>query len=73
MAEARHLSLSLYEHDGYEIAHVRAGHRGVKRIVPPAGERYAFDVDQWARRIEVSVSPTGRSIRIYVDGREVRP
>lgn len=51
---------------------VKAGFRGVERIVPPAGEKYAFDVDKWARRVEVYVSPAGRSVRVYVDGEEVR-
>jgi hypothetical protein len=55
----------------YRIVKIDAGNRGTKRIVPPAGEAHAFNVDQWARRVEVSVSPTGRSVRVWVDGREV--
>lgn len=38
-----------------------------ERIVPPAGEDYAFDRDV----VEVYASPTGRSIRLFVDGAEV--
>lgn len=66
------IDASWYEYEGSTVLHVRAGNRGVKRIVPPAGENYAFDVPQWARRIEVSVSPTGRSVRVWVDGEEVK-
>lgn len=65
--------VSHYEHEGYRVLHVRAGNEGTKRIVPPAGERYAFDSQQWTRRVEVSVSPTGRSVRVWVDGQEVKP
>ncbi len=57
---------------GYEGVIVRAGRRGVTHIVPPAGEKYAFDRQEWARRVEVSVSPTGRSVRVWVDGQEIR-
>lgn len=52
---------------------VEAGHRGRRRVVPPAGDDYAFDVDEWARRVVVSVSPTGRSVRVFVDGQEIPP
>lgn len=51
---------------------IRAGNRGRKRVVPPAGEKYAFTVDQWARRVEIYVSPTGRSVRVWVNGTEVK-
>jgi len=57
---------------GYETFIVRAGYRGKERIVPPAGEDHAFEIERWARRVEVSVSPTGRSVRVWVDGKEVR-
>jgi hypothetical protein len=56
----------------YTALKVRAGARGVKRYVPPAGEDHAFEVPLWAREVEVYVSPTGRSVRIFVDGNEVR-
>lgn len=62
-----------YGHEGYEVLVVRAGNRGEKRIVPPAGEKHAFMSEQWARRVEISVSPTGRSVRVWVDGVEVKP
>lgn len=58
---------------GREIIKVRAGHRGTERIVPPAGEDYAFTRERWAREVEVYVSPTGRSVRVWVDGTEVVP
>ena len=45
----------------------------VERVVPPAGEAHAFDVQHYKRTLEIYVSPTGRSVRIYVDGVEVKP
>lgn len=58
--------------EGYRMLTVRAGYRGRDRVVPPAGEEYAFELDRWARTVEVTVSPTGRSVRVWVDGEEVR-
>lgn len=57
----------------YTVLHVDAVPTFVERIVPPAGEAYAFDVQHYRRRIEVHVSPTGRSVRVWVDGEEVGP
>lgn len=56
---------------GYQTLIVSAGDRGVEHVVPPAGDAYAFDRRLWARRVEVTVSPTGRSVRVFVDGDEV--
>lgn len=59
-------------YEGYRQVAINAGPLGYERIVPPAGEDYAFDVARWKRRVEVVVSPTGRSVRVFVDGVEVR-
>jgi hypothetical protein len=56
---------------GYVRVTVDAGPRPPEHVVPPAGEAHAFDAARWARRIEVSVSPTGRSARVWVDGVEI--
>lgn len=61
-----------YKFNGYHRLSANAGNRGTRRIVPPAGEAHAFDVPEWARRVEISVSPTGRSVRVWVDGVEVK-
>jgi hypothetical protein len=58
-------------HAGYVLVTVDAGPRPPERVIPPAGEAHAFDAARWARRVEVSVSPTGRSARVWVDGREI--
>lgn len=58
-------------HAGYVLVTVDAGPRPAEHVVPPAGEAYAFDAARWARRVEVSVSPTGRSARVWVDGVEI--
>jgi hypothetical protein len=55
----------------YQALHVRAGRRGSTRVVPPGGEDYAYNRPEWARTVGVYVSPTGRSVRVYVDGHEV--
>ena len=49
---------------------IRAGRRKVRHVVPPAGDDYAFDVQEWEREVTVYVSPTGRSVRVWVDGKE---
>ena len=55
---------------GTETLIVNAGRKTTTHVVPPAGEDYAFDRDDWTRRVELSVSPTGRSVRVWVDGVE---
>lgn len=58
---------------GYTVMTIDAGNRGTERVVPPAGEEHAFDRQLWARHVQVSVSPTGRSVRVFVDGIEIKP
>ena len=55
----------------WNVLNVRAQPTFVERIVPPAGEDHAFDVQHYKREVEVSVSPTGRSVRVWVDGVEI--
>lgn len=43
----------------------------VETIVPPVGEDWAFDVQHYRRHIQISVSPTGRSVQVFVDGRRI--
>lgn len=62
----------VYLLDMGRVVHIDAGNRGTERIVPPAGEKYAFERKLWGRSVEVYVSPTGRSVRVFVDGREVK-
>lgn len=50
---------------------LNVGHRGYETIVPPAGEQFSFERDLWAHEIQVSISPTGRSVRVHVNGKEV--
>jgi hypothetical protein len=62
-----------FEHKGgvYENVKIGAGRRVTKRIVPPAGEAYAFKVDTWDTMVEITVSPTGRSVQVFVNGKKV--
>lgn len=63
-----------YEYRGglYTAAHVMAGRCTTRRIVPPAGEDYAFDAQDWDTSVQVTVSPTGSSVQVYVDGEKVK-
>jgi hypothetical protein len=54
-----------------DVLIVRAGYRGRRHIVPPAGPDHAFEADAWQREVQISVSPMGRSVRVFVDGQEV--
>lgn len=74
-AEIRTLSLTNHFKDGrsdgaMEIE-VRAGIPETVRVVPPAGEEHAYDRVDWPHRVTVYVSPTGRSVRIWIDGDEI--
>ena len=57
---------------GWDVLKIGAQPTFVERIVPPAGEAHAFDVQHYRRNVEVYVSPTGRSVRVWVDGVEVK-
>jgi hypothetical protein len=57
--------------DRYAIVDVRCGRKTTTRVVPPAGEEYAFDRDDWDHHVQVHVSPTGRSVQVHVDGERV--
>lgn len=64
-------SIHVYQREGYETVVVNAGTPSVERVVPNLGESYAFDRVVWPRRVTVTVSPTGRSVRVWIDGVEV--
>lgn len=68
----RQWDVSAASYQGYVQIDVKGGNKGVERIVPPAGEDYAYDLQKWSRRVSVTVSPTGRSVRVFVDGNEIR-
>ncbi len=55
----------------YAQVDILAGPLGTERVVPPAGENYAFDRLLWRKHVTVSVSPKGRSVRVWIDGKEV--
>lgn len=61
------------KYDGMVLVNIDAGPLGSERIIPPAGEEYAYDRPLWRRRVQVSVSPKGRSSRVWVDGVEIPP
>lgn len=57
----------------YVVAEINAGRKRVERIVPPAGEAYAFDRDCWPVNVQVIVSPQGRSVQVWLNGERIRP
>lgn len=67
------LDTKLYEHEKGEFLIVRCGRHRTERVVPPAGEEFAFDSERWDHGVEIYVSPTGRSVQVYVDGEKVYP
>lgn len=69
---APHLRVEHRRLAGYQSVEVSAGYRRTRRVVPPAGKQHAFTVEEFARRVSVSVSPSGRSVRVFVDGHEVK-
>lgn len=71
--EVRHFTAEMRPGRVYEIAHLSAGVVRVDRVIPPAGLEYAFARTTYRREVQVSVSPNGRSVRVFVDGREVKP
>lgn len=71
MSGRDHIDVHAFTYEDRAVAKIRAGHLGTERIVPPAGEDHAFTRDRWRHVIEINVSPTGRSVRLFVDGRAV--
>lgn len=72
MSHNPHYKLGLVDlGDGRHVITVHAGKKTTKRIVPPAGEEHAFDVDHWARNVDIYVSAKGRSVRVCIDGLEI--
>lgn len=57
--------------DGAVSVEIQAGISETVRVVPPAGEEHAYDRVDWPHRVTVYVSPTGRSVRIWIDGDEI--
>jgi hypothetical protein len=66
LAEVEH-----FTHDGALSLTVKAGRWRDERVVPPAGEEHAFTRRVWPHRVVVAVSPTGRSVRVWVNGRRI--
>lgn len=52
----------------HHVVIVRAGVPTVTHVVPPAGEAHAFDRTDFPVEVQVSVSPSGRSVQVYVNG-----
>lgn len=40
---------------------------------PDGGRYHVVNVDAGNRHVEVTISPTGRSVHVYVDGQRVAP
>lgn len=55
----------------YKVVKVSAGNRGDEWVPVPARREGGFWRKRWKREVEVYVSPTGRSVRVFVDGNEV--
>ena len=73
MNDAIDVRCARFSHRGgmYENVTVRAGIPNVVHVVPPSGEKYAFDRVDYPHEVQITVSPTGRSVQVYVDGKRV--
>lgn len=62
-----------FEHRGgkYQVLKIGVVDTEKERVVPPAGEDHAFTVQHHRRDVEITVSPTGRVVHVYVDGVQV--
>ena len=67
------IQASRFKHRGgvYHAIDVRSGFQGFDRIVPPAGEMYAFYRPRYLHHVQVTVSPTGRSVQVFMDGEKL--
>lgn len=66
-----HYDVTVASWDFRRAIKVRAGRCRVEHVVPPAGEHFAFDRMDWDHEVEVYVSPTGSSVRVFIDHEEV--
>lgn len=57
---------------GYEVLHVDLVPIATERIVPPAGEDYAYFRTKYKHHLEITISPTGRSVQIHLDGERIK-
>jgi hypothetical protein len=58
--------------DRGEVLYIDCVPTTVTHVIPPAGDEYAFDIQNYKRRVEIYVSKTGRSVRVWVDGKEIK-
>lgn len=74
MADAD-IEVLTFQHRGgvYETVRISADLIDTEHVVPPAGEKYAFDRRIYRHNIEVTISPTGRSVQIHANGTKVYP
>lgn len=64
-----HIEADITEWQGYETVAVRAGKKQTRTVVPPAGKDYAYEFADWPVRVGVTVSPAGRVVHVYVNGK----
>jgi hypothetical protein len=70
--EAPESRVTKFRFRGYQQVTVHAGRHHTEHVVPCAGEEYAFDREWSDHTITISVSPTGRSVRVWIDGEEFK-
>jgi hypothetical protein len=68
-----HIRAIRFDHRGgtYHNVTIDCGLPAYDRIVPPAGEDHAFDYPTYPNTVEVAVSPTGRSVRVWLNGKKM--
>lgn len=68
-----HTSHTLFEHRGgvYGNTTIRAGIPTVERMVAPSGREW--ERSEYPVEVQVTASPTGRSVQVFVNGKKVLP
>lgn len=55
----------------YEVLIVKCGKK--KTTLVDNGDKYLRYRDDWDHEIQISVSPTGKSVQVYIDGEKAFP
>ena len=71
MARTPRISTQHHYFGEYEVLIVNVIPTTIEHIVPPAGEEHAFDVQRYKHRVEICVSPSGRSVQVHINGKRV--
>lgn len=77
MSGLDHVKIDRFQFDWSKGMHgnvrVRAGIPKAELIKPPAGPEHNWTHYRYPVDVEISVSPTGRSVQVWINGKRVHP